>query len=258
MNIPNTTLTQLLEGDLVGSCYTCNGICVDENNANGAMSNCQIEACPSHTCWFLASQNSPRNLSNCGNQWAFSSGCRQSADEAQVDMTLMYYIRTRMTVLNEMEAVCRNENCNNFTVFKQLKDAIRVNPNLNCLSNIDNGTTIGSTMYSGSSTSSGTARTSITTPGRTSTTTTGRPTGTGTTGGPAGTTTTRGSAGSSTTGGPAGTNTTRGPVGTGTTASGGTTATVTTTTTAATDGRIALKRDLALIIFLFSIFYSIF
>jgi len=85
VNIPNTTLSQLLEGDLVANCYVCNS-CVDENNPTTAMDSCTIETCPSRTCWFLASQNSPRNLTICPNKWSFISGCRGAADPAQVDM----------------------------------------------------------------------------------------------------------------------------------------------------------------------------
>ncbi|CAF1010911.1 unnamed protein product [Adineta steineri] len=193
--ITDETLTRLLTGDLINTCYACNNLNLTENLLDTDMSKCQPTNCPQYSCNFVATRQS--------GGWRFSSGCILSRVPAQVDMTLMYYINSEKTVVYQMEATCLSDNCNTISTFKQLKDAIGVDPDLSCLANINTTST------------TSTSTSSVSPSGSSSSTTTGGPgvTTTTTTGGPAVTTTT-----------------TRGPGVTTTTATGG--PGVTTTTTA--------------------------
>jgi hypothetical protein len=106
------------------------------------MSACILENCPTHACNFIATRNSPGSIAQCGTTWHFSSGCIPSREYAQVDMTMMYYIRSQTNFLYQMAGVCLSDNCNNFTTFLQLKNAITVDPDLSCLINSTTGSTI--------------------------------------------------------------------------------------------------------------------
>jgi hypothetical protein len=158
--IPNETLNRLLTGDLVSSCYVCNNVCLDENLIGADISDCDLTPCPSHSCNFVATRSSTTGPSQCDGGWRFTSGCIPSREPAQVDMTLMYYIRSKTVVTYQMEATCLSDNCNNFTTFQQLKDAVTVDPDLSCLLNdTSSSTTFSSTssttIGTGSTTSSG-------------------------------------------------------------------------------------------------------
>jgi hypothetical protein len=144
--IPDATLEQLLTGNLYNSCYRCD-ICLDENVSNTNMSNCEFISCPNYSCNFVARRGSTTGLAQCNSGWHFSSNCILSREPAQVDMTIMYYIRSKTIVLYQMVAICLSDNCNNITTFQQLKDAVTVDPDLSCL--IDD--TSSSTTYSSTS-----------------------------------------------------------------------------------------------------------
>jgi len=105
------------------------------------MSNCGLTSCPNYACSFVATRSSPTSTAQCNNGWHFTSGCILSRELAQVDMTLMYYILSKTTVLYQMEAICLSDNCNNIMTFKELKDAITVDPDLSCLINETSSTT---------------------------------------------------------------------------------------------------------------------
>ncbi|CAF0735136.1 unnamed protein product [Rotaria sordida] len=132
IRIPNATLNRLLTGELDNSCYLCN-TCLDTDVTGTDMSACSVTPCPNHACNFVATRNSTTSLGQCSSGWHFTSGCILSREPAQVDMTLIYYIRSKTSFLYQMAAVCLNDNCNNFTTFKQLKDAVTVDPDLTCL-----------------------------------------------------------------------------------------------------------------------------
>jgi hypothetical protein len=138
--ISNEILNRLLIGELDSSCYQCD-ICLDEDFVDTNMSNCGLTPCPNYSCNFVATRSSPTSTAQCNNGWHFTSGCILSRELAQVDMTLMYYIRSKTTVLYQMEAICLSDNCNNISIFKQLKDAITVDPDLSCLINETSSTT---------------------------------------------------------------------------------------------------------------------
>ncbi|CAF2797824.1 unnamed protein product [Rotaria sp. Silwood2] len=170
IRIPNETLDHLLTGELDNNCYQCD-TCLDSDVTNTNMSTCSMVACPNHACNFVATRNSSTSVAKCGGGWHFTSGCILSREYASVDMTLIYYIHSNTSFLYQMKAVCLNDNCNNFTTFRQLKDAVTVDPDLTCL--LNNFTSISTTSRPTSSTASGTYSTtssrSSTTP-RTSTT----------------------------------------------------------------------------------------
>jgi hypothetical protein len=132
------------------------------------MSACDIIPCPNHACNFVATRSSTTSTPQCGTGWHFASGCTPSRESARIDMNIMYYIRSQTTVLYQMAAICLSDNCNNFTTFTQLKDAITVDPDLSCLIDDINSTT--STVSTTSS--STTAVTSTVSTTSTSTTTT--------------------------------------------------------------------------------------
>jgi len=132
--IPNEILNPLLLGDLRSTCYQCDR-CLDENVIGTNMSDCELIPCPNYACNFVATRSSTTSIGQCNSGWHFNSGCPPSTEPAQVDMTLMYYIRSKTVVIYQMEATCLSDNCNNFTTFKQLKDAITVDPDLSCLIN---------------------------------------------------------------------------------------------------------------------------
>jgi len=173
--IPNATLNQLLTGDLVSSCYVCD-VCLDENVIGADISDCDVTPCLTHSCNFVATRSSTTGPSQCDGGWHFTSGCILSREPAQVDMTLMYYIRSKTVVIYQMEATCLSDNCNNFTTFKQLKDAVTVDPDLSCLLNdTSSSTTFSSTL----STTIGTGSTVSTTANTGPTTTTNPPSSAG-------------------------------------------------------------------------------
>lgn len=198
------------------------------------MSACTIEPCPNHACGFVATRDSPTSTAQCGTGWHFSSYCVGSREPAQIDMTLIYYIGSKTTYLYQMAAACLNNNCNNVTVFKQLKDAITIDPDLTCLIDYTNATT--------------TTISSSTRP-PSSTTTTGRSSSTTTRG--ASTTTTRG--GSTTTTGGGSTTTTRG--GSTTTTGGGSTTTPGGTVSTTTSSAEPIFINIRLLIFILSLFF---
>ncbi|CAM4820527.1 unnamed protein product [Rotaria magnacalcarata] len=103
--IPNATLERLLLGDLDNSCYVCN-TCVDSDVTNTDMSNCTKQLCQSHACGFVATRNSPSSIAQCNAAWHYSSYCMGSREVAQVDMTLIYYIRSKSFYIYQMEAIC--------------------------------------------------------------------------------------------------------------------------------------------------------
>ncbi|CAF1145059.1 unnamed protein product [Rotaria magnacalcarata] len=138
--IPNATLERLLLGDLDNSCYVCN-TCVDSDVTNTDMSNCTKQLCQSHACGFVATRNSPSSIAQCNAAWHYSSYCMGSREVAQVDMTLIYYIRSKSFYIYQMEAICLSNDCNNMTTFKQLKDAVTVDPDLTCLIDYSNSST---------------------------------------------------------------------------------------------------------------------
>ncbi|CAF0845123.1 unnamed protein product [Rotaria sp. Silwood1] len=138
IRIPNETLNRLLTGELDNNCYQCD-TCLDTDVTSTDMSTCSFVPCPAHACNFVATRNSTTSLAQCGSGWHFTSGCILSKEPASVDMTLIYYIRSKTSFLYQMAAVCLNNNCNNITTFKQLKDAVTVDPDLTCL--LDNKTT---------------------------------------------------------------------------------------------------------------------
>ncbi|CAF0887313.1 unnamed protein product [Adineta steineri] len=218
--IPNETLTRLLTGDLINTCYLCTNLPLTEDLLDTDMSKCPPTNCPQYSCNFVATRQS--------GGWRFSSGCILSRVPAQVDMTLMHYINSDKLVVYQMEATCLSNNCNTITTFKQLKDAITVDPDLSCLPNIN---TTSTTSTSTSSVSPSGSSSSTTTGGPGVTTTTGGPGVTTTTGGTGVTTTTTGGPGvtTTTTGGPGATTTTTGGPGVTTTTGG---PGITTTTTA--------------------------
>jgi hypothetical protein len=112
------------------------------------MSACTLQSCSSYSCNFVATRSSTTSIAQCGNAWHFASGCIPSRESAQVDMTLMYYIRSQTTVLYEMTAICLSDNCNNFTTFIQLKNALTANPDLSCLINDTSSSTTSSSTIS--------------------------------------------------------------------------------------------------------------
>ncbi|CAF3061980.1 unnamed protein product [Rotaria socialis] len=138
--IPNATLERLLLGDLDSSCYVCD-TCLDSDVTNTDMSNCTKEPCLNHACGFVATRNSPSSTKQCNAGWHYSSYCMGSREVAQVDMTLIYYIRSKSFYIYQMEAVCLRNDCNNMTTFKQLKDAVTVDPDLTCLIDSSNSST---------------------------------------------------------------------------------------------------------------------
>jgi cobalamin biosynthesis Mg chelatase CobN len=159
----------------------------------------------------------------CDEGWHFRSSCILSREPAQVDMTLMYYLRSKTIVLYQMEATCLSDNCNNFTTFKQLKEAITVDPNLSCFINDTlpvtlSSTTPPTTTITGTSTSTATPTGVTTSTSSTSTTTSG-----------SGTTTTASSSGGTPTTTSLGVTTTTGGTTSVPTTTGGTTSAPTTT-----------------------------
>lgn len=165
--ILDETLGQYLLGDLNTDCYQCN-TCLDENNINTDMSSCASISCPNYACNFVATRGSNTSITLCNNEWHFTSGCILSRELAQVDMTLMYYIRSKTIALYQMETICRNDNCNSITTFKQLKDAITVDPDLSCLINDTSSSTTISTPTSTTTTSTSTLTTTTTISGSSS------------------------------------------------------------------------------------------
>ena len=138
--IPNATLDRLLTGDLISKCYTCSAY-IDENNPDDPISGCVSENCPNHACWLLATRNS----SGSANRWRFRAGCLGSREAAEVDMSIMYYIRSQTTVIYQLRATCLTDNCNNFTTFQLLKADLTVVPDLTCFITSSNSSTIGPT-----------------------------------------------------------------------------------------------------------------
>lgn len=154
--IPDTTLNELLLGDVENTCYQCN-TCFDENNPVVNMSACGTTACPDGSCNFVATRYSSSSTAQCGDTWHFTSGCIPSREPSQVDMTLMYYINSGTTKVYQMEAICHTDNCNNFNTFTQLKNALSIDPDLSCLVS---STIASSTHSSSTSTNPTTATTS--------------------------------------------------------------------------------------------------
>ncbi|CAF0794401.1 unnamed protein product [Adineta ricciae] len=163
--IPNETLDRLLTGTLDSSCYVCDE-CLDEDVSMTNMSSCQQTLCPQHTCNFVATRSSTTGPAQCDGGWHFTSGCILSNEPAQVQMSIMYYIRSKTKVIYQLEATCHSDNCNNFTTFRQLKNDVTVDPDLTCLTSITTTTSLSTSSVSTSSTSS-----SSTATGSTSTTT---------------------------------------------------------------------------------------
>ena len=175
--IPNETLNRLLTGGFISNCYRCD-ICLDEDVLNTDMTDCELLPCYNDACNFVATRSSTTGPAECDGGWHFRSGCILSREPAQVDMTLMYYLGSKTTVIYQMEAICLSDSCNNFTTFRQLKNAVTVDPDLSCFINGTNPSTItpaSSTAVTGTgSTSSGastTATVSAATTTRGSTTT---------------------------------------------------------------------------------------
>jgi hypothetical protein len=127
------------------------------------MSECVLENCLSRACRFIATRSTPTSTAQCGNTWHFTSSCNPSLEYAQVDMTLMYYIRSQTMFLYQMAAICLGDNCNNFATFLQLKNAITVDPDLSCLIN-DTTSSSTSTSISPISTTTSISPISTTTP----------------------------------------------------------------------------------------------
>lgn len=192
--IPDATLNQLLTGDVDSSCYSCN-LCVNDDVPSTDMSDCGYTPCPQHSCNLVATRVATTGPVQCDGGWHFTSGCIQSREPAQVEMTVMHYIRSNTTVIYQMEAICNSDNCNNLMTFKGLKDALKVDPDLTCLS-ASNTTTTSSSSTSTTTSSSTNSSASSTTPATaTATSTTG---GTGPTTGSSGASTTSGPGGSTT------------------------------------------------------------
>lgn len=161
--IPDSTLNQLLVGQVDSTCYRCD-TCFDENAPSINMSACTVEYCTSSSCSFVATHGSITSIAQCGNSWFFTSGCISSLETAEVDMTLMYYLRSQNTVLYQMKAICHNNYCNSFSTFIQLKNAITIYPDLTCLINeTSSSTTSSSTIPTGSTTSASTVSTTTST-----------------------------------------------------------------------------------------------
>jgi hypothetical protein len=157
--IPNETLDRLLLGDIVSKCYTCSKW-IDENMINEYMDHCISEDCRNHACGLMVSRSnsSNGNIPN-GNRWYFKGSCRSSREPASIDLTLIHYIRSKTSVIYQMEAVCLSDNCNNFSTFQQLKDALSIRPDLACLTTKDNTSTTVFTLSSTVRTSTWTATT---------------------------------------------------------------------------------------------------
>ena len=130
--ISNAVLDRLLKGDIVSNCTRCT-TCLGENFTGTEANSCVSEPCASHTCGFVATRVSSLNPQQCPSGWRFASFCIGSREPAQVDMTLMYYIQSKTSVVYQLEANCLSDNCNSPATFKQLKDAITVESNLDCL-----------------------------------------------------------------------------------------------------------------------------
>ena len=124
------------------------------------MSNCEPSPCPNYACNFVATRNSPTSIAQCNTDWHFSSNCIRSKESAQVDMTLMYYLQSQAIVAYQIQAICLTNNCNNFTTFLQLKDAITVDPDLSCLVNDTFSTTTKTTSSKPTTTTTTTTTTS--------------------------------------------------------------------------------------------------
>jgi hypothetical protein len=159
--IPNETLNRLLIGNIDSNCYRCN-ICLSDDIPETDISKCEITPCVNGACNFVATRGSPTSTAQCNSGWHFTSNCILPRESALVDMTLMYYIRSQTIVLYQMAAVCLGDNCNNITTFKQLKDAVTVDPDLSCLTNDTSSST--TTTTSTISTPSITSNPTTTTP----------------------------------------------------------------------------------------------
>ena len=135
------------------------------------MSDCHFVPCLNHACSFVATRVSGSSSAQCSGGWHFTSDCLLSEEPAQVDMTLMYYIRSNTSILYQMTSVCLTDNCNNISVFKELESSITVNPDLSCLIDF-NATTIFSSTTTTTTAITSTISTTMSTGSTTTTTTT--------------------------------------------------------------------------------------
>ena len=160
--IPTATLDRLLTGNIVSNCTRCS-TCLDENFTGTEANGCVSELCASHACGFVATRASPLDPQQCQRGWRFASFCIGSREPAQVDMTLMYYLQSKKSVVYQLEAICLSDNCNSPATFKQLKDNITVESNLDCLLGNSNSSTTSTSTRPNPSTPSGTTGTPIST-----------------------------------------------------------------------------------------------
>ncbi|CAF1468776.1 unnamed protein product, partial [Didymodactylos carnosus] len=170
-HIPDNILDQYLDGVSNYQCWDC-AKCVNDTVGIDNMSGCTKQYCLTNACSLVVS----RNTNNPTCPYTMRSKCYDLGyPPIHVNMTLVYYYNSDKKVIYTMDVICHKDNCNDYSTYKALENALSVNPDLACL---DIGeSTLATAMTAGT----GTTRTPGTGTTATAGTGTTRTPGTGTT-----------------------------------------------------------------------------